>query len=424
MAQGDNLPARHVRNIQRTYYVDAASGSDATSEATARDNPSSPWATIQKAIDTFAFPASGDVAIRVRKTGVYQASDAGGVQGTVVISGKGTSSTQWLIVMADNPAQRPVVRISSGSTAAQHDAFQIGSGQRYVIIDGFEIDSVGRPGPTSGSNDGTGVYVAGPASGASSSNIELWNLWIHHLQLAPNATGGKVQGIFSERRGNDADAMLVINCKVHDIGALVEGEAQNDLEHGMYVHGAIWVINTLIYNVWNGFCFQVYDGGDVIDGVRTIHCTFTLSTDKPVVTVNPRNSTNISFRNSILRGTQGSKNIENLSGTAPSAGGTGSIDRVINKPFSGSSPIDNAADFTITNHIVDKDPGFHAPGADFHIWAYSPAKGYVDNTYSLPFDLDNMPRPSGSEDAGCYQATERGFSPRGRARHGGQPWGT
>ena len=418
MAQGENLPVPHTRVIGRSYYVDAALGSDSHTEANARDNPSNPWATIQKAVDTFAFPGANSVAIRVRKTGIYQAS--AGVQATVSISGKATSSTQYLIIMADDPGARPVVRIVAGTTGGQHDAFQIGTTQKYVIIDGFEIDSSGRPGPASGTNDGTGVYVSGTGSGGMA--IELWNLWIHNLMLsATGPTTGKVQGIFSERHGTDQ--ILIYNCKIHDIGTTVEGEAQNDLEHGMYVHGSMWIINTLIYNITNGFGLQIYDGDAAIDGVRVVHCTLgPPNTDKPNVTVDPRESTNIVFRNSILKGSFGTINIENEGG-APSGVTDGRvIDHVINKAFTGTSPISNAVEFAITNHITNQDPKFLVDGSDFRIMASSPAKGYVDNTYSPSFDLDKNPRPVGQEDAGAYQSAELGFDSKRRASLKGQPW--
>lgn len=395
-SQGSNLPARHIRNVTRQYWVDASGGSDATSEATARDSSANPWATIQHAIDTCVLPTLGDCAINVRNTGVYQETT---VQATAIVEKAGLTTSKRFIIRSDQDA-KPVVRMAGGATGAQHDCFQIRSS--FTILDNFDCDSSGRPGPASGDNDGTGIFVN--MSGSPDGAVECWNMDVHDLVMANNPAAAKAQGLFSEAASPLAPIQF-INCKVWNIGPANEGESQNNLEHAVYGHGNLWFINCLMYDCLNGFVLQIYNGGAVVDKIYVVHCTLALPTDLGVVTVDPRNSTNIEFRNSIIYGApSGQWNISNTQGTAPSPGAAGVIDHVINKAIAGLGAIANAADFTISNHNTTDDPQFaDVTTRNFQLLPDSPAVGFSDTLWSPPFDLLGRERPAGAEDAGALQ---------------------
>ena len=386
---GESLPTPHTRNVTREYWVDAAVGSDATSEAVARDSAANPWQTIANAISNCLIPTSGDCAINVRPTGTYQ--ETGAPQATAIMEKAGLTSAKRLILRKDPAAgTKPLIRMKAGTAIAQHDCVQMKSA--FTIIDGFELDSSGRPGLTSGAGtDGTGVYVP-EIAGTAAGDIEIWNLDIHALLLAAYSSN-KVQGVFCEPSA-PTDPILCYNLKVWDIGPTAESESEQNLEHGYYLHGNVWLINCLTYDIWNGFGVQIYDGGAVVDKIYLIHNTIALTTDMALITVDPRNSTNIEFRNSIFYAApSGNPNISNTQGTAPGNGLTRIIDHCINKVVAGTVPISNAADFTITFHDTSSDPLFTDEGGrDFHPASDSTAVGYVDDAYSPSFDLEEQTR--------------------------------
>jgi len=397
LPSGINLPIPHVRNVQRQYWVDAASGSDLFTEAQARDTESNAWATLQKAIDSYLNPVVGDVAINVKNTGTYQAA-AG--PATAFID-EGRSSVDHYLIVRRAQAAKPLVRLAAGA-GNQHDAFQIRDG--WVILDGFEIDSAGRPGQSAaGNTDGTGVYIS-KNTGADNGAIEIWNMDVHDLLLVDYANT-KVQGFLSEPT-NPPSPILFINNKVRDIGATVEGESLNDLEHGYYLHGNVWLINSLVYDIPNGFCVQTYDGGASVTKNYLVHCTLAFTTDQGLWTIDPRRSTNIHIRNSILYAAAAGKyNIANTQGGTPDTSSTlRTVDHVINKVVDGLGPIGNPQDMTISNHDTISEPGFiDANARNFHLVEGSAARGYVDEEWSPAFDLDGKMRIAGSVDAGCYQ---------------------
>jgi hypothetical protein len=391
--QGSNLPTPHSRNIQRRYYVDAVNGSDSFTEAQARDNPSQPWATLQKAADTYALPASGDVSIDVRPTAMYQ---AGSGAATMIIDRGVPTTSQWLIVRKDpdyaDSEARPLVRIAAGTTGIQKDAFQVGDA--FVILDGFEIDSSGRPGDGTAGADGTGVYRFGGVGA-----VELWNLHIHDLILVANAAS-KVQGVFSE-----IGQMQMWNLHIHDIGATTEGEAANDLEHGMYLQGDdYWLINSLIYDITNGFAVQSYEGGPTFDSHRVVHCTLALATDQGLWTIDPRNSTNIICRNTIFYSSVNNPPISNGQGSAPAAEGAGSLDRLLIDKVAASVDITNPAHFRLGSIDVDSPIDFvDVTNRDFRLNQNSAGRRFADSSWSPAFDMNNRPRREGQEDCGALQ---------------------
>lgn len=401
MAQGENLPTPYTRNVTRQYWVDAASGNDGVLETVARDSDSNPYQTINQAITSALVPTSGDLAINVRPTGTYQDTGTGATfQATAQLEKAGLTSTKRLIVRKDPAAStKPLVRMRGGTNTAQHDCFQVRD--EWCIIDGFECDSSGRPGITTGAGaDGNGVFISPTVADGG---VEIWNLEIHDLMMA-NFSGNKAQGIFSEPSAA-ANPILVYNCKVWNIGATVEGEAENNLEHGCYLHNNVWLINCLWYDITNGFCIQLFDSGSVVEDIYIVHNTVALTTDIGLVTVDPRSSTPVEFRNSILYAApSGQPNISNTQGGAPASNPEGRvIDHCINRVVAGSGQISNAGDFAISSH-PNVDPQFSSVvGRNFRPLMGSPADGFVDNTFSPAFDINNDPRPVGSETAGAIQ---------------------
>jgi len=396
--QGSSLPARHVQNVQRNYYVDDVLGSDATTEATARDNPAAPWKTIQKAVDDYLNPASGDVAINVR-SGLYQG--ASGTAQTVLVDLTPASTSQWLIVRND-AGHAPLIRVPAG-TGTQKDGVHVRD--PFVIVKGFEVDSTGRPGSTPA--DGTGVWV-------EASPVELDGLHIHDIQLAAHASA-KAQGVFCDVAGNQ-----FWNLRIHDIGAPTAGEAADRLEHGMYLNkNDMWVVNTLVYDIENGFCIQSYNGGATLDLHRLVHCTLAFETDATGLYVyDPRSSTNMIVRNSVFY--SAASGVFCIHGGGGGAGAGKEIDHCLEKGAPGGD-VEFPGDFTITNNQTDTDPLFADPtGRDFRLLIGSPARGYAESAWSPATDLVGEPRPSGAEDAGAYQFAALRARPRPPLFSGGR----
>ena len=142
-----SLPARIAEwaGTGTTYYVDQATGNDSRTEAQAQSE-STPWLTIQKAIDAYVLPGTGHVRILVKNGTYRKTGDASGTQATVTLSALGArspTSTKVLHIL-NYPGHSPVVQepAYTGATpqsAERHGFWYDDSSVKYVRVRGFEV---------------------------------------------------------------------------------------------------------------------------------------------------------------------------------------------------------------------------------------------------------------------------------------------
>lgn len=394
MPQGSSLPTRHTQNITRQYWVDIISGSDATSEATARDNQGAPWATLAHAKAAMLAPTTGDIAVNIVNSGVYKEAAAAATLDTL---GSVASSSHWIIWRAAQAA-RPVIKMAGGTTGNQHDAIKLSTG--FNILKSLEITSDGTSGPSSGGSDGEGVWVA-------SSNNELEDLYIHDFKLASN-TSAKVQGVFAG--SPNVSSLQVWGIKMHDIGR--NGGAIAGQEHGFYlnaVNGA-YIINALLYDFNNGWPIQSYPSGANNHDHFITHATLAFcgsTTASGGQYIYSRALNNLEIHNTIMfDGGSGKFSIDDVDANT----GTGRvIDHLIVKNVHGAGDFAHITDWTRTNVQTGTDPLFvDGASRDLRLQASSPAIGYTDTAWSPATDFAGNPRTAGSEDAGALEYVPSG----------------
>jgi hypothetical protein len=389
---GENLPARHTQNVTRQYYVDAALGNDATTEANARDNPSNPWLTIQHAVDALSWPGAGDIAINVRN-GTYQAADNSADTVHVALGAGGPNSGRRLVFRPDGSAT-PLVRLPGGATGTQRTGFKLTDG--YCTVEGFEIDSTGTPGATN--CGGNAFWLPG-----TSAHSEIYRCHCHDLHVAAGATS-RIQGIQTE----NSTGFQIWYTKFHEVGSTSD---QANQEHGVYMQGEGWVIGCLIYNIRNGYGLQIFDStwGDI----RLISNTIAVgpaSATRESMVYDDRNAGGsgvLTMRNNILFGAVSGRNVLHGAGTAASAGQHTLANNIVRRNGGvGSGDVEFIADFVSTNLDTTHDPGFvNFASEDFHLDVAAAARGAADPTWSPPSDLDGVDRDYDSCDLGAYQYT-------------------
>ena len=249
-----SLPVRLAEwsGTGNTYYVDAAAGSDSYTEAQAR-NESTPWKTIQKAVNSFAPPSSGHVRIFV-KNGTYRAvADSNGVQATVTFQNLGsrTPSAGSVLNLMAYPGHSPVVQEPpyAGGTPgnAERHSFWFGdTSAKFIRVRGFRVTQ-----NTAAMNQAQGFRID------SSSDIEIDQCEISGWKSAAVGSNPRAQGVYI---GSGSTRVHLYNVVVHDIGNPAT-EATN-LSHGFYIQGSYHVLaNVLSYDNRNGFGVQFYAGG-------------------------------------------------------------------------------------------------------------------------------------------------------------------
>ena len=231
---GTSLPARIAEwsGTGNTYYVDAAAGSDSYTEAQAR-NESTPWKTIQKAVNSYALPASGHVRILV-KNGTYRAAgDSNAVQATVTFANLGsrTPSAGSVLNLMAYPGHSPVVQEPpyAGSTPgnAERHGFWFGdTSARFIRVRGFRVTQ-----NTAAMNQAQGFRID------SSSDIEIDQCEISGWKSAAVGNNPRAQGVYI---GSGSTRVHLYNLVVHDIGNPAT-EATN-LSHGFYIQGSHHVL--------------------------------------------------------------------------------------------------------------------------------------------------------------------------------------
>jgi hypothetical protein len=393
MPQGSSLPSRHVQNITRQYWIDPVNGSDSVTEADARDNINNPWQTLQKAADTIVNPTTGDVAINLLDTGVYQPTD-NAQQICQIDSSPGPDSTHyWIIRKAPTAETKPVLKISAGTATNVHrHGFRIKVG--YLIFEDFELTAPGNVTLTpSGSSAG---FWIGDASGTQAPNCELFGIDIHGFTLADNTT--RYQGVKPEWTGGGT--CIIENCRIYDIGI----NGSDNLNHAAYVSDSdVWFINCVIWNMPKGYGLQMFAGTPTPYNI--VHCTI----DSTTMFKGPMNydaGDDMQIRNSVFwNAASGIYMVHTNGGT----GTNSNLDHLILRRASGSQFVEQPSDWTQTNvDTGSANPGFvDSVNHDYRPTEVSDMRGFSTTEWSRPYDIVGNPRPAGQEDAGAYQFVEQ-----------------
>jgi len=327
----------------------ATTGSDSNSGSL-----SSPWRTVQKALNTLQ---AGQVAY-VR---------AGSYSQNLTLTRGGTASAPFTV--RNYPGEQPLLRPGTGQT--NNMPLQLGNGAAYVRFQGLVIEG---------------------ATGPSTTNVYAWGN-AHDLELsACELRGSQRQGFFSEP---STSAIQVLGCSIHDNG----GSGPTQLDHNVYMQGSRHVLaNCRIVNAPNGFNVQIYPSSDriiitqntivgafrdgIIVGSEGQQTTTNLTIVNNVIAFNGRYGISTYWGGSVGSGNLATKNVAwgNTSGQLVGTGISYSLNTVADPRF------------------VDRAQG------NFHVQLGSPAVDMGKIEYALPDDLDGAGRPQGTgPDAGTYE---------------------
>ena len=397
MPISDSLPARLAEwaGTGTTYYVDDSIGSDSNTETQAKSE-STPWKTIQKAVDTYVKPATGHVRILV-KAGTYR--KAGGTNATNATvnffnQGSRAGDATHTIIIENYPGHSPTIQEAtytggSPSTSERHALWFDDSNAKFIRIRGFTI----TPNAAIGLNQAQGFRIDG-----TTADIEIDDCHIHGWKLTGSlGTQPRAQGIFIE---NGSNRVQIYNCVINNNGDSATGFA--NLEHGIYLGGSTHtIVNCLVYDNRNGFGVQFYEGGGGGSGHIVSHLV-TSNNKKSGMVVD--GSYTVTVRNTIfydndewaLSGRGGATVnvqycISNANGLAGNLG-------------SGYDNNSGASTVTLANNLTSSPSFVNFGSRDFHLNSSSPAYNAGLIEYSPPKDIDGTTRVTST--LGVYAAPE------------------
>jgi hypothetical protein len=390
---GASLPARLAEwaGAGNTYYVDGSAGSDSYTEAQARSE-SSPWKTIQKAVNSYVLPASGHVRILV-KNGTYRAAgNAQAVQATVTFQNLGarTPTASKVLQLMAYPGHSPVVQEPpyAGTTpgSAERHGFWFGdTSTRFIRVRGFRVTM-----NTPAMNQTQGFRID------SSTDIEIDQCEISGWRSAAVGNNPRAQGIYI---GSGSSRVHLYNLVVHNIGD-PSTEAAN-LSHGFYIQGSYHVLaNVLSYDNRNGFGVQFYAGGGggpghIITNLVTANNKMSGMVIDGTYTASVRNSV---FYDNDRWGlsVRGSASVTAENAISYANGSTGTLGNGLNTEGSSKLGVQN---------ILDVNPLFvNFASRNFHLQTGSPAYRTGLASFTPPRDLDQASNKAPT--IGSYRAPE------------------
>jgi hypothetical protein len=220
----------------RAYYV-APTGNDSNSGTQA-----SPWATIQKAIESFSLGSTGTV-IHVAAGSYSNLQTLGtcaSVPTNVCVDRDGTSSAR-LVIQCDQPTTGcKLVAKPTGGYAVVIEA-------NYVDFVGFEV------GPCAACNAGIAI-LGGSVFNNKGTSIHILNNYVHDIAQGGNDGNGFGTGcpssgmIIADFKGQVIPGLQIIGNRVNNGGLMSLGSACNQF-HGLYVSNATVIQNNLISNI-------------------------------------------------------------------------------------------------------------------------------------------------------------------------------
>lgn len=365
---GSALPPRLAESTGTVYYVDNTTGNDSRSEGQAQ-NEATPWATIQKAINTItAQNHTGGPKVMVKATGTpysehLQDARPSGRQGTAAH-----------MLTFEGYGGRPQVSPSSPSQNYLCHVYRSGSYYGgFIRFKYFEF------GPFVRDNAGgiTGFYLDG-----SPTHVELDDVVIR--DLAPATSVGRVSAIYTTAGANN---IRLWGVRVHGVDASAVGQA--GLSHCAYIGGTdISAVNCVFTGAGNGFGTQLY-GATSSARILFAHCTWA-GNAKSGILIHHR-YTDITVRNCISAG-NGEYGIVGYQEGSP-AGPRQSADWLVLHGNTGGAVSIAANSLLVVTHISTSDPDFTDPGGrDYSIGEDSAAIGHSAESYVPATDITGAAR--------------------------------
>jgi hypothetical protein len=400
-SQGSRLPSLHAVNVVQQWYVDAAAGSDATGDGSS----GRPWKSVQRAADylrsSATWPASGDVAVNLRPTGVYKTTTD--PTATLYLdfdsAARAPNANRWLVWRRD-PAYggRAVIANPDGSDADKYGVVVSNAAyDNYMVFDGIRFTGESVPKGLAGSNGAsTGVYL----EGNNNHHFEFRNFEFDGFRQTKAASYESVEGLF---QSGTSGPLSLVNGVLHDIAT--PGSAGGG-GHGVYLHGerGILLLNVLAYKMNHGFAFQFYNsgGGAPGNGAIVSHCTIVdngFGANGGTIIL-PEADSNVKIVNSILayNGSAAAIHFDPIG--SPGSGNNG--DHLLFYSNSGGNH-DYSSGWKWTNERTADPPVLDGAESNFRLGPGSPAIGYSASAYSPATDLAGNPRRPGAEDAGAFQ---------------------
>ena len=382
-----------------TYYI-ATTGSDSNTTTQAQ-NPSTPWLTMQHAVDTMV---AGDTTLV--EDGIYTAATQNpsctGGENTgkhmVGISNSGTSGA-YITLRSQNKWGAILdsgVTLSTTTGCAEAIRF---TGGNYIRVQDLVIRNF--------------TDLAFNRYSSTSTNIDIVGNWVHDIgRYCTNTTSGR-DGFFLDG-GNFTVEQNVFS----DIGKYAVGEngcasaPYINQDHGIYVAGSatIMIRNNIFYRIEHGFAVQNYPYG----GSPTISIL-----NNTISWCN-----NQTQRGCIVNDGAGTMLIENNISYDPSdallyTGSTQATTCTVNNNLVSNSTglfvSGGQQNCTISGNIVNTNPLLVNVGVqtmdtapltpDAHETSISPGIGHGVTLSDVTNDYAGNPRPSGSYDIGAYQFT-------------------
>jgi hypothetical protein len=350
-----------VESTGSTFYVSTA-GSDSNPGTLAQ-----PWRTIQKAFSTLR---PGEIALV--RGGVYTQS--------VVMTRAGTALAP--ITVKNYPGEQPIIH--PGGSGSMDYPVRITAGAAFFRLQGFVIENA--PLDTT-----VNVYIsdAGLQQPQAAHDIEFRDNEVRN---------GMGTGLLVAPR---TERVHLIGNSVHDNGIGTAHQHQ-----GMYFQGQDGLIaNNVVYDQPNGFGIQVR-GEDTQIAANNVIVTENTSVGNSLAGfVIENTASNVTVVNNVsaFNGTYG---IYGYYCCGPNLPGNTGYNNVLYGNGSGATRNSSGTivDFSLGNRLFD--PMFRDRlAADFRLQAGSGALDAALSTFSLGFDRDERPRPSGpAPDAGAHES--------------------
>lgn len=369
VASGSEVPTRLAESTGTVYYVDNTTGNDSRNETQAQ-NEATPWATIQKAINTITVQShSGGVKVMVKATGQpykehLQDARPSGRQGTaahmLTIEGYGGRPQ---VIAPDTPTQNYLCHVyRSGSFYGGYIRF------RNLEFGPFARDNAGGI---------TCFYLDGSAT-----HVEFDDVVIH--DITPVTSTGRASAIYSVSGTNNVRLWdtVIYNVDVTDVG-------QDNLSHCLYVGASDFsAVNCVFHSARNGFGCQLY-GSTSAARLLFSHCTFANNSMSGLL-VHHRYA-DVTIRNCVMANNDQYGLVGYVEGSPAAARET--ADWVV-LHGNGIAPLSVGANsLLMVSHVTEGDPDFVNAGAgNYRIGEDSSAIDFADIAWSPTTDLDGEPR--------------------------------
>ena len=440
MAAPTGLPARVTpastsAAAANTYYVDASVGSDANT-ATQAKSPSTPWATVQHALDSgIPIPAAGSgapVQLYIRGTDGtttrgFTITDTG--PGSAVPAGFSAAAVYQPARTLNFPSDSPLI-ISNypGERVLVGFPYLNSHGYSYVCWRGNTV--AGKKGIVFDPRFPAGNTTFSGWACHGGSNLELYNCEIRNAVWNASGAGVYAGGYSLSGINEPAANVQIISCYIHHNGG------QNVGSHGIYFGGTTgsqlvgatggaiynnlivfnYVDNLAPHNCWqsgvvaHNICAGWGGGGasgstatTPVTGDTNKNSSFTDGITFFSGGSGVPQSSDIAIVNNILA----DNNVYGLNFFDSTLTGTGNVEKNNCYFGNGTGTIrDAGGQLSRLSTLLNNNPLFASylstnPASDFHVQTGSPCSAAGDASYTPTFDFDGVSR-TGS-DVGAFE---------------------